>query len=586
MLPNSPNTFPSLEQKAILESKNRLTIVKAVPGSGKTRVFTNYIENKVINMKSSQGGVAALSFTNSASKEISKRLTVNLTSPHFVGTLDSFLYNFVIKPFGHIFDLPLSGVSIIPSPIDEEMKAREVYVGSSARDKISIHRARFARGTLEKPIFCYKNNYGSYVIIDETYSTAILKGKWKSWKDKGKLTHSDCQYLSAYFLSDIARGLHIIRLLSLKFPWVLIDEFQDTGHFLSISVFKIFSCPRIKGLIVGDADQSIFEFSGANPENFSLLNGIEGTVLMPISITQRCAKNISKLASFFTVNNTVINTNHDALEGKLILCSHDSENIEFDEKIIGVLENIKEPGSILVIARKNKELRSLKGELYDQTFLGTSRSGKILSKSAEQFKNGNSLEAFKSISNLLGELLFGKEITSSNDLEDLGIDWKSWKREIMNLLVSIESEVPGESWNSWLVRSKMLIELIGKNNLGKEIKLGSKFKINKKVGNKIRSITRIRSQMPKALLTAAFKNIHEAKGGEADTVLFYLPKPSKKKCSINSWFGPRQEIEELRVAFVAITRARLNLIIYMHSQSLKRFKELRSDLTEMFEVID
>lgn len=579
-------SFPTAEQEAILLSKNRITIVKAVPGSGKTRVFTNCIEAKLNELKQKKGGVAALSYTNSASQEISKRLNVQISSPHFVGTLDSFFFNFVIKPFGHFFEFPMSGASIIPAPIDEEMKAVLVQVGPSVSDKVSIHKVKFIGGNLEKPIFSYRNLYGVIIQISSDYSSAILRQKWISWRAKGKLTHSDCQYVSAFFLSDKVKGPQILRLLSLKFPWILIDEFQDTGYFLSLSVFRIFSCLQIRGLVVGDPDQAIFEFSGSNPENFSLLENIEGSLTMPISRTQRCAKKISKVAESFTSNKIKIDTREDAYDGKLVICSHKSNNPEFDNKLIKYVEALNDVGSILIIARKNKELSSLKGDLYDQSFMGSSNAGKIISKAVEKFKNGKGMEAFKSMSTLLGELMFEKEITREIDLEDLGIEWIAWKKEIMTILVQLDQEIAGESWNSWLMRAKILIETVSKKILGKEKKLGQRFKIDKKNGSKIRSITRLQSKIPSVFTSAEFKNTHEAKGGEADTVIWYIPKQAAKKCSVNSWFGSVVNLEELRVAFVTITRAKKNLIICMHSETLERFKTLKPELAKMFENVD
>jgi DNA helicase-2/ATP-dependent DNA helicase PcrA len=98
MLPLTP------EQQRALDSDARITVVTAGPGSGKTRLFVEAVQKYLQDWKSHRAGLAALSFTNVAQKEIAARIGGHLGAPHFVGTLDSFMLRFVVRPFAHLVD--------------------------------------------------------------------------------------------------------------------------------------------------------------------------------------------------------------------------------------------------------------------------------------------------------------------------------------------------------------------------------------------------------------------------------------------------------------------------------------------------
>ena len=360
---SSGNTFPTNEQKAVLESPNRVTIVKAAPGSGKTRVFTEFIKLRILDFKDKKNGIAALSFTNAASDEIAARIGVGISAPHFVGTLDSFLFKFVIKPFGHLFDLPNKGITILPPVEDRTFGSDDVQVGATNREQANVFSIRFAGGNVSNPVLMYKNPYGKNQEVHSSQVRNVLEKKKIAWKRRGVLTHSDCQYLAAKMLTDPAKGSEIIAILAKKFPWILVDEFQDTGTFLSVSLKQILSCEDIKSLIVGDPDQSVFEFSGANPENFTLISSLSGACQLPLTITQRCPMKVSKVAEFLSCTESTVQSKPDAIDGNLIIIPHNLDTPRLEGRVLSYLEGLgDELGSLTILARRNKDIRWLKGD--------------------------------------------------------------------------------------------------------------------------------------------------------------------------------------------------------------------------------
>ena len=135
------------EQKDVLASKDRITLVQAGPGSGKTKVFAEIVDNRLRGWSDKIGGLAALSFTNVARAEIEDRVCAATVSPHFVGTLDAFFLRFVIGPFGHLAGLPKSGARLIPSPLDQQIEGPTIKVAEKLFPTIfQITATRWYRG--------------------------------------------------------------------------------------------------------------------------------------------------------------------------------------------------------------------------------------------------------------------------------------------------------------------------------------------------------------------------------------------------------------------------------------------------------
>ncbi|WP_374030016.1 UvrD-helicase domain-containing protein [Bdellovibrio bacteriovorus] len=576
-------SFPNEEQAAILASTRRITLVQASPGSGKTKVFSEFIRIKIKEFVDKKGGVAALSFTNSASDEISERVGVDVSPPHFVGTLDSFMYKFVLKPFAHCFGLPKKGLMILPSPTERIYGRDEVQVGIQAKEKTNLFGITFNGGTIENPVMKYQYGYSSSIEVHPTKVREVLTKKWSKWKSHGVLTHSDCQYLAAHMLSDPNLGPQIIELLALKFPWILVDEYQDTGKFLATGLLKILGNTNIRALVVGDPDQSVFEFSGASPSNFTDIGALPDAGIFPLNTTQRCARNVATASTMLSSTAVVINPREDAIPGSLFVVPHRHNNPRFDERIIDVMQSLGENlGSVMVVSRRNKDLRALDGNYVENEFKGTSVVGKGLNYALELLRMGDVKKAFLITSVHLSKVIFGTEIVRKSEAEEENIPWQKWRSEVLNLLFRLEKIEEGESWNTWLRRAKSEFENFA-SVFGVTVEgLGNKFRSHAD-GEASRELMQSTQFLHPLLINAKFKNIHEAKGREADTVVIYLPKASPAKCISNVWFpATGQSQEEQRVGFVALSRAKKNVILCVHESNFTRLRANRTAFANLF----
>lgn len=94
-------------QKKICRKKGKF-VVRACPGSGKTFTVAAKMANLLKKWPYPNRGVAVISFTNVAWQEIQRQLNVSfdinipIEYPHFLGTIDSFINQFIFLPHGHL----------------------------------------------------------------------------------------------------------------------------------------------------------------------------------------------------------------------------------------------------------------------------------------------------------------------------------------------------------------------------------------------------------------------------------------------------------------------------------------------------
>lgn len=584
---SNKNAFPSDEQKAVLESTDRIIVVKAAPGSGKTSVFIEFLRSNLDKFPERGSGIAALSFTNAAYEEISKRLGSAITSQHFIGTLDSFLFKFVVKPFSPVIGLCLKGVELLPSPLDENLTIYQVQYSANHADRMSAFSFKFSSGTIEAPIFTAQNGFHP-IQIGGVYATRVLKEKEKIWQKSGLVTHTDCHYISALILKSPKIGAQVRSMIAKRFPLILVDEFQDTGCFLSIALKQLLEETSVRSLVVGDPDQSIYEFSGAKPELFAEIQGLDGAATKPITKSQRCSPGICEIAKKISDTGTDLKAVEDKKSGKQILFVHKyDKQLRIENKLIETLKNMPDGvGELAILSRSNKLVRQLRGDHSDVSFIGKSNAGRVFTKAVVKLRQGNANEAFSLASARLGMLTFSEEGMRKKDFEAKGINYGKWKIQVFRLLKELSKDVSGETWNGWLERAKKATQEVMKF-AGVSKSIGTSFPRDNEKGDAAKELVALPAPATdKIIQNAIFKNIHGAKGAEYDSVVVFYPKPhaTHAPCISKTWFETTGSTEEKRVGYVALTRARRNLVLCVHQNTYAELKK-NHDFMAHFEVV-
>lgn len=256
-----------------IDISNHFKIV-AGPGAGKTRFLINHIHNIIEKSDriSDIRKVACITYTNVGVETIMLRLG-NYTDYVDVSTIHSFLYLNVVKPYLWVlkeyyqFDfLKIDGHDeIIPtySIMTEWKKRTNQYVLDDSK-KLAKELSKLSWSLdNEEIILGFRNSWegkvGNYSIRKDSY----LEYKKICWEE-GLLSHDDILFLSAKIIEKSPRVLEVIRA---KFPYMLVDEFQDTNP-IQTKILQIIAEKETVVGVIGDECQSIYGFQGADVTQF------------------------------------------------------------------------------------------------------------------------------------------------------------------------------------------------------------------------------------------------------------------------------------------------------------------------------
>lgn len=256
--------------------------VFAGPGAGKTQFLVTHIKNILNNSKrlKIQGKIACITYTNIATETIQNRVG-NHGGRLEISTIHSFLYANLIRPYIHTiaqeYNLDASKISG-----HDEIVLRGYQTIQEWKVKTNQQRLRDDKlivKTWESLKWKFDpSNPGELIIRPPHPVTYFSNDGYLEYKkilwSKGLLHHDDVLFLS-YEL--VRKKPFLLKVLRAKFPYFLVDEFQDTSP-IQIALLNLIGTDETIIGIVGDEIQSIYSFSGAVPgqlSSFTLPNIVE-----------------------------------------------------------------------------------------------------------------------------------------------------------------------------------------------------------------------------------------------------------------------------------------------------------------------
>ncbi|WP_285269001.1 ATP-dependent helicase [Kaistella rhinocerotis] len=279
--------FENEERLAYLNARGKV-ILNACPGSGKTTTIAKKII-ELENLKEIGGhsGVACLSFTNSAKDEINeayKKLSgKTLQFPNHVSTIDSFINKFITLPFYNLLNRDFNRPNILENTtiLDNMWKITYIKNGKTLEGLLRPLNNKEYKAKNNRSIFYL---YPPSEVRIEPNGTYSIKGNQPSVKKvdrenfnkycqliknrqftKGLISTNDSAFIALHLLRNNPK---ISEWLSVRFPFIIIDEAQDN----SIMQHTIFEELIKQGLnnieLIGDPYQSLYEWRDAKPTEF------------------------------------------------------------------------------------------------------------------------------------------------------------------------------------------------------------------------------------------------------------------------------------------------------------------------------
>ncbi|HEX6363332.1 MAG TPA: UvrD-helicase domain-containing protein, partial [Albitalea sp.] len=252
------------EQLAAVTLPARHALILAGAGSGKTRVLTTRIAWLIQTGQLSPGGVMAVTFTNKAAKEMLARLGAMLPVPvrgMWIGTFHG-LCNRFLRAHWKLAGLP-QGFQILDSADQLSAVKRVVKAMNLDEERFPPKQVTwFIAGAKEdglrpKDVEPRDEQARTMVKVYEAYEAQCQR--------EGVVDFAELLLRTYELLRDnAALREHYQR----RFRHVLVDEFQDTNR-LQYAWLKMFAGPHTSVFAVGDDDQSIYAFRGAQVGNMA-----------------------------------------------------------------------------------------------------------------------------------------------------------------------------------------------------------------------------------------------------------------------------------------------------------------------------
>ena len=290
------------QQKEAVSYLNGPLLIVAGAGSGKTKVLTSRIAHIIKQKKAFPNQIIAVTFTNKAAKEmqnrVSKILKKEATGLSWLGTFHSISAKLLRK------HAPAVGLQSNYSIIDQDDQVRLVKNICKAEN---IDIKKISPKYILSFIDNWKNKgwYPEDVILKK--KDVLEKGFLKIYKIyQSKLMDLNaCDFgdLILHCVKIFEKNSDIRKLYSKNFKYILVDEYQDTN--LIQSKWLNYLAEYNENICcVGDDDQSIYSWRGAEIKNFLKFDKIyENTKIIRLEKNYRSTQNILSVASKLIENN-------------------------------------------------------------------------------------------------------------------------------------------------------------------------------------------------------------------------------------------------------------------------------------------
>jgi len=295
------NNLNEAQKEAVLHLEGPLLIV-AGAGSGKTKVLTSRIAHIIKEKKAFPNQILSVTFTNKAAKEMQNRVSSILNSEaiglSWLGTFHSICAKLLRK------HAPAAGLTSNFTIIDTDDQVRLIKNICKAE---SIDVKQLAPKYTLSIIDRWKNKgfYPSDVIINKNdiYEKTILP-LYRIYQQK-LLDLNACDFgdLILHAVKILERNLDIREIYSNNFKYILVDEYQDTNYIQSRWLYLL--SEKYKNICcVGDDDQSIYSWRGAEIKNFLEFDQVyKNSKVIRLEENYRSSQNILSVASNLIANN-------------------------------------------------------------------------------------------------------------------------------------------------------------------------------------------------------------------------------------------------------------------------------------------
>ena len=367
---NLPEDWKKLlnpSQIQAIETINGPVLIMAGAGSGKTRVLTHRYAHLVKHHNVDVEQILAITFTNKAAEEMKLRISklLNLKiSPKWISTFHSLCVKILRihgDKIGYKSNFTIYDQSDSNKVIRNCMSENNVDLKQYSPKRFQAHISNL-KNSMTSPGEALENAESFFEVkVAEIYS---------SYEKKLIIANSmDFDDLLIKTVELLQTNESILKFWSNKFQFIMVDEYQDT-NFVQYKLVELLGSNNKNVCVVGDSDQSIYAFRGADIRNIiEFEKDFSNATVIQLDKNYRSSKKILNLA------NSVISNNPRKIEKNLWTDNDDGLDIssfrfrsEKDEarwvaeEVKSLIDSSKE-NEIAIFYRTNSQSRLFEEEL-------------------------------------------------------------------------------------------------------------------------------------------------------------------------------------------------------------------------------
>lgn len=295
----SLDSLNELQRKIALDTEGAI-LVSAGAGSGKTRLLTHRIVHLIEDKGVRPENILAITFTNKATNEMKERINqMTSNGAVWISTFHAMCAKILRENIYHLdgynryftiydtSDRDKVIKQVIKSlNLEDEFKSKADYHISNAKNE-GLTPAEYGK------IYAYMPDIADIVKIYTKYEETL--------KANNALDFDDLLMKTLYLFNTCP---NVLAYYQEKFHYILVDEFQDTNT-IQYKLVKILASKHKNIFVVGDEDQCIYGWRGANIENINnFMKEFEGAKVYKLEQNYRSTKNIISGANKLIKNNT------------------------------------------------------------------------------------------------------------------------------------------------------------------------------------------------------------------------------------------------------------------------------------------
>ena len=299
------------QQEAVLHTEGPLLIL-AGAGAGKTKTITERIVH-IVQQGTDPRAILAVTFTNKAAKEMRERIVHRLEEERMIETENPYRHTPVIKTFHSLGLMILSeygdrlGLHKHPTILDS---SDSLSIIKNAVEKLGIDPKMHDPSKIRSIISREKSDFVSVATYREKVVSAqmdVVANVWRLYEEELKQQKAvDFDDLICRTVTMLENHEDVRTAYQKRFAYVHVDEYQDTNR-AQYEFVKLLVNPHHNNICaVGDTDQNIYSWRGANVRNImNFEHDFPGTHTVLLEENYRSTGNILTLANTSIKKNTV-----------------------------------------------------------------------------------------------------------------------------------------------------------------------------------------------------------------------------------------------------------------------------------------